>query len=76
MMNVLMQLRKVCNHPDLFEERPILSPLQLILRARSIAEHFGVGNASDLDQTRTTLTSPMERLLLAPFSVGDRKSVV
>ncbi|RYE83132.1 MAG: hypothetical protein EOO65_04430, partial [Methanosarcinales archaeon] len=29
MMNVLMQLRKVCNHPDLFEPRPILSPLEL-----------------------------------------------
>ncbi|EWM21940.1 e1a binding protein p400 [Nannochloropsis gaditana] len=26
MMNVLMQLRKVCNHPDLFEARPIRSP--------------------------------------------------
>jgi len=26
-MNVLMQLRKVCNHPDLFESRPIVSPL-------------------------------------------------
>jgi E1A-binding protein p400 len=25
MMNVLMQLRKVCNHPDLFEPRPIIS---------------------------------------------------
>lgn len=24
-MNCLMQLRKVCNHPDLFQERPILS---------------------------------------------------
>ena len=23
--NVLMQLRKVCNHPDLFEGRPIIS---------------------------------------------------
>lgn len=29
MMNVLMQLRKVCNHPDLFEARPILSPFEL-----------------------------------------------
>ena len=28
MMNVLMQLRKVCNHPDLFEPRPIISPFQ------------------------------------------------
>lgn len=26
MMAVLMQLRKVCNHPDLFEPRPITSP--------------------------------------------------
>lgn len=24
-----MQLRKVCNHPDLFEPRPVTSPLQL-----------------------------------------------
>lgn len=28
-MNVLMQLRKVCNHPDLFEGRQILSPLAM-----------------------------------------------
>ncbi|GMH36700.1 hypothetical protein BSKO_04573 [Bryopsis sp. KO-2023] len=26
MINVLMQLRKVCNHPDLFAGRPIISP--------------------------------------------------
>jgi len=26
MINVVMQLRKVCNHPDLFEPRPIFSP--------------------------------------------------
>lgn len=24
-MNILMQLRKVCNHPNLFEPRPIIS---------------------------------------------------
>jgi E1A-binding protein p400 len=28
-INILMQLRKVCNHPDLFESRPIVSPLTL-----------------------------------------------
>ena len=28
MMNVLMQLRKVCNHPDLFEPRPIKAPFK------------------------------------------------
>ena len=29
MMSVLMQLRKVCNHPALFEPRPVTSPLYL-----------------------------------------------
>ena len=28
-MNVLMQLRKVCNHPDLFEPRTIESPFTM-----------------------------------------------
>eukprot|EP01050_Picozoa_sp_SAG11_P001807 SAG11_NODE_84_length_17377_cov_78.572578_8_plen_1648_part_00 len=28
-MNVIMQLRKVCNHPDLFEMRPIVSPFDV-----------------------------------------------
>ena len=25
-MNILMQLRKVCNHPDLFETRDYITP--------------------------------------------------
>ena len=29
-INILMQLRKVCNHPNLFEVRPIISPFQMI----------------------------------------------
>lgn len=29
MMNALMQLRKICNHPDLVEPRPVLSPIIL-----------------------------------------------
>lgn len=28
-INVLMQLRKVCNHPNLFESRPIISPFSM-----------------------------------------------
>lgn len=27
-INILMQLRKVCNHPDLFDPRPIISPFE------------------------------------------------
>ena len=29
MMNVLMQLRKVCNHPDLFEPRSVITPFAM-----------------------------------------------
>ena len=39
MMNCLMQLRKVCNHPDLFEVRAIESPFQapsVVLRQASL----------------------------------------
>ena len=40
MMNILMQLRKVCNHPDLFEVRPIISsfdqPLSLSFTVHSL----------------------------------------
>jgi E1A-binding protein p400 len=28
-INILMQLRKVCNHPNLFDPRPIISPFQM-----------------------------------------------
>jgi SNF2 family DNA or RNA helicase len=35
--NVLMQLRKVCNHPDLFETRPIVSPFDQLQRVRKWA---------------------------------------
>lgn len=28
-INVLMQLRKVCNHPNMFEVRPTISPFQM-----------------------------------------------
>ena len=28
-INILMQLRKVCNHPNLFDPRPIVSPFHM-----------------------------------------------
>lgn len=30
LMNILMQLRKVCNHPDLYEPRLIESPFFMV----------------------------------------------
>jgi helicase SWR1 len=51
-MNTLMQLRKVCNHPDLFEVRPVrtsfamergvlsdFEPTDLLVRRRLLAKH-------------------------------------
>lgn len=38
-INALMQLRKVCNHPDLFETRPINTSFAM---PRSVAAHFEV----------------------------------
>lgn len=38
MMNVLMQLRKVCNHPDLFEPRSVITPF--------VAERISITTAS------------------------------
>jgi E1A-binding protein p400 len=39
-MNILMQLRKVCNHPDLFEERPIMSPFDCALPYNTHNDRF------------------------------------
>lgn len=52
MMNILMQLRKVCNHPDLFEPRPISSPFVPIAITYSTAALV----------TRVLESSPLNRL--------------
>ena len=45
-INVLMQLRKVCNHPNLFEPRPTVSPFilgkgfQYLFREKSFKNHI------------------------------------
>ena len=42
-MNILMQLRKVCNHPDLFEERPIVSAFDQLRPLRFVLPGFVEG---------------------------------
>ena len=44
-VNVLMQLRKVCNHPDLFEARPIVSALD----APAVVAHWPATAARALE---------------------------
>ena len=40
LMNVLMQLRKVCNHPDLLEPRSVRSPFTLALHEVEFQQHL------------------------------------
>lgn len=77
--NILMQLRKVCNHPDLFEVRPIVSPFamprsavadfeikELLVRKRFF-EDQDASDALNLDLPgfRFTATTVLERASVA-----------
>jgi fatty acid desaturase len=55
----------------LFWVVPFLTWLQLVLRVRSVAEHFGIeGREGAYAGTRTTLASAFDRLFIAPRSAG------
>lgn len=49
---------------------PILTWLKMIMRIRSIAEHFAIENDHVYTQSRTTLPSLFERLFVAPRHVS------
>ena len=56
-INCLMQLRKVCNHPDLFETRPISTSFAM---PRSVATEFETSEA--LVRRRLLYQHPLEKL--------------
>ncbi|THC93753.1 hypothetical protein EYZ11_006761 [Aspergillus tanneri] len=56
-INCLMQLRKVCNHPDLFETRPISTSFAM---PRSVATEFGVQEI--LVRRRLLYEHPLDKL--------------
>lgn len=64
MMNVLMQLRKVCNHPDLFEARTVVTPF--FMEPLSITTAGCVINATDSLRS----DGPSSHLLHPLWSVG------
>ena len=49
---------------------PMLTWLKMILRIRSIAEHFAIENDHVYTQSRTTLPSLLERVFVAPRNVN------
>ncbi|XP_027842625.2 helicase domino isoform X2 [Aphis gossypii] len=69
-INVLMQLRKVCNHPNLFEPRPTISPFQMealtFTVPRSIFNimEYDPYNEIDLSSVNLLFTN-LERLMSA-----------
>lgn len=75
-INILMQLRKVCNHPNLFDPRPIQSPFitqPIVFRTASLVQDavevspFKVRlRTSSLNVTRTRILVLQVVFLLRP----------
>ena len=49
---------------------PAFTYYSLIIRIRNIAEHCVTSGSTDFDNTRTTLTNPFVRFLMAPHGVN------
>ncbi|MEZ0393354.1 MAG: fatty acid desaturase family protein [Pseudobdellovibrionaceae bacterium] len=49
---------------------PLMTVFQVIQRIRSIAEHFGLPRAHELNDTRNILAGPIEKFLLSPHNVN------
>jgi fatty acid desaturase len=70
---VLLGILALCGHPELYLLWVVafLTTYRLVMRIRSIAEHAMTEDATDpLLNTRTTLASWWERLLIAPNRVN------
>ncbi|XP_060850449.1 helicase domino isoform X3 [Rhopalosiphum padi] len=69
-INVLMQLRKVCNHPNLFEPRPTISPFQMEALTYTVPRsifnimEYDPYNEIDLSSVNLLFTN-LERLMSA-----------
>ncbi|CAL1585938.1 unnamed protein product [Knipowitschia caucasica] len=65
LMNLVMQFRKVCNHPDLFERQDTRSPFHMALRPFVMSKFmFRYG----LLHQHTQHTDKILRVLLSPFA--------
>uniref|UniRef100_A0A1A7Y1D5 Chromatin-remodeling ATPase INO80 n=1 Tax=Iconisemion striatum TaxID=60296 RepID=A0A1A7Y1D5_9TELE len=65
LMNLVMQFRKVCNHPDLFERQETRSPFHMSLKPYIMSKFlFRHGVVHEHNQARNKLL----QVLLSPFS--------
>lgn len=66
LMNLVMQFRKVCNHPDLFERAETMSPVSLVHYAEC-ASFMREGHFVHIDySTRNLIEYDLPRLLCSP----------
>ena len=66
LMNLVMQFRKVCNHPDLFERAETTSPVSLVHYAETVS-FMREGHFVHLDySTRNLIEYDLPRLLCSP----------
>ncbi|KAL0963095.1 hypothetical protein UPYG_G00349630 [Umbra pygmaea] len=63
LMNLVMQFRKVCNHPDLFERQETRSPFHMSLRPYVLPKFLYRNGLSHTDSRNKML-----QVLLSPFS--------
>ncbi|EDO63814.1 AGAP006165-PB [Anopheles gambiae str. PEST] len=70
-INVLMQLRKVCNHPNMFEERPTISPFRMegisIKTASLVYNMFSYDPFTQIDLSSLNLVLIQLELLLPAY---------
>uniref|UniRef100_A0A182PG61 Helicase domino n=1 Tax=Anopheles epiroticus TaxID=199890 RepID=A0A182PG61_9DIPT len=70
-INVLMQLRKVCNHPNMFEERPTISPFRMegisIKTASLVYNMFNYDPFTQIDLSSLNLVLIQLELLLPAY---------
>lgn len=77
MMNVLMQLRKVCNHPDLFEPRSVVTPFSMEPLSMSTASCVvkAIEPKSGLDRLSSHLLLPLWSMAHGLPSLDDAAAV-
>ena len=72
-INVLMQLRKCCNHPNLFEPRPTLSPFVMdmvdLRLPKPVQSCVGYNVHTDVDLSTTSLNLLHHELNVDPYTV-------
>lgn len=72
-INILMQLRKVCNHPNLFDPRPIQSPFitqPIVFRTASLVQE-----ALEISPLKVSMDGCLTKLLFAAQMSCERMAI-